>query len=168
MPKRLLPKRTLPKRSSTKPNPSLPKPSLPKPALPKASLPTRWGQSSTKAVSFRPFIPPTMMGKEFAAPDPLARLLEFMNDERLPPMTRVKIAAKIAPYFHPKLKPIPASAAPDYFGPSAPHDQADSFENSVQSAESLERYRLTFARLRAELALDPNLASASTAGRRRS
>ncbi|MDD1518397.1 hypothetical protein DAA51_31095 [Bradyrhizobium sp. WBAH10] len=124
------------------------------------------GQSFTKAVSFRPSITPTMMGKDVAALDPLARLLELMNDERLPRMTREKIAAKIAPYFHPKLKPIPASAAPDYFGPSAPHDQADSFENSVQSAESLERHRLTFGRLRAELALDPSLAS--TAGRRRS
>ncbi|MHC4052534.1 hypothetical protein [Bradyrhizobium sp. 25ACV] len=140
---------------------------MPKQALPKASLPTPSGQSSTKAFSFRPSITPTMIGKDFAAPDPLARLLEFMNDERLPRMTRERIAAKIAPYFHPKMKPIPASAAPDYFGPSAPYDQADSYENSAQSAESLERYRLKFARLRAELALDPGLASASKAGRRR-
>lgn len=109
-----------------------------------------------------------MIGKDFAAPDPLARLLEFMNDERLPPMTRQRIAATIAPYFHPRLKPIPASAAPDYFGPSAPHDRGAPYENSVQTAESLERYRLKFARLRAELALDPGLASASKAGRRRS
>jgi hypothetical protein len=111
---------------------------------------------------------PRMIPKEIAATDPLALLLEFMNDERLPPMAREKIAAKIAPYFHPKIKPIPASAAPDYFAPSASDDQADADDSSVQSAESLERYRLEFARLRAELALDPGLASASKPGQPKS
>ncbi|MGY8685009.1 hypothetical protein Q2941_45790 [Bradyrhizobium sp. UFLA05-153] len=145
----------------------MPKPSLPKGSLPKASLPKRSSQPSTKAFSFRPSMTPTIR-KEIAATDPLALLLEFMNDERLPRMARAKIAAKIAPYFHPKLTPIPASAAPDYVGPSASDDQADSGENSVQSAESVERYRLEFARLRAELARDAGLASASKSGRPKS
>jgi hypothetical protein len=109
-----------------------------------------------------------MIPKEIAATDPLELLLALMDDERLPLMARAKIAAKIAPYFHPKLKPIAASAAPGYFGPRARDYQAVDDDSSVQSAESLERYRLEFARLRAELALDPDLASASKPGRPRS
>ena len=73
-----------------------------------------------------------------------------------------KIAANIAPYFHPKLKPIAASAAPAYFGPNASDDQTDASDSSVQSAESLEQYRLEFARLRTGLALDPDSARAQT------
>src|SRR5437660_203416 len=128
----VVPKRSLPKRSSTRPSlpkPSLPKPSLPKGALPNASLPKRSSQPSSKAFSFRPSMTPTIR-KEIAATDPLALLLEFMNDERLPRMARANIAAKIAPYFHPKLKPIPASVAPDYFGPRDSDDQADTDDNS--------------------------------------
>ena len=109
-----------------------------------------------------------MIPKEIAASDPLEFLLELMNDEGLPIMARGKIAAKIAPYFHPKLKPIPANAAPGYFGPNASDNQADADDSSVQSAESLERYRLEFARLRAELAVDPDPASASKSGRPKS
>ena len=166
-----MPKRSLPKRSSPRPSlpkPSLPKPSLPKKSLPKASLPKPSSRSPTKPPGFSPSMTPTMIPKEIAALDPLEILLKYMNDETLSPMARVRIAAKAAPYFHPKLKPIPASAAPDYFGPSASDDQADADDSSVQSAESLERYREWFARLRAELALDPAPASASKPGRPRS
>jgi hypothetical protein len=109
-----------------------------------------------------------MIPKEIAALDPLEILLKYMNDETLSPMARVRIAAKAAPYFHPKIKPIPASAAPDYFRPSASDDQADADDNS-QSAESVEQHREWFARLRAEISgLDPDPASASKPGRRRS
>jgi hypothetical protein len=106
---------------------------------------------------------PMMIPKEIAALDPLEILHKYMNDETLSPMARVRIAAKAAPYFHPKLKPIPASAAPGYFGPSA-SDQADADDNSVQSAESVEQHREWFARWR----VDPDLWSARKPGRRRS
>jgi hypothetical protein len=108
---------------------------------------------------------PTMIPKEIAALDPLEILLKYMNDETLSPMAHVRIAAKAAPYFHPKIKPIPASAAPGHFGPSAPDDQAPANDSSVGSAESLERYKLEFARLRAEIS---GLTSASKPGRPRS
>jgi hypothetical protein len=43
--------------------------------------------------------------------DPLEYLLVAMNDERLTPMQQLAIAEKLAPYFHPKLKPISAEQA---------------------------------------------------------
>ena len=39
---------------------------------------------------------------------PLEHLLALMNDSSLSPMRRQAIARKLAPYFHPKLKPISA------------------------------------------------------------
>jgi hypothetical protein len=39
---------------------------------------------------------------------PLECLFNLMNDESLPRMQRQAIAKKLAPYFHPKLEPIPA------------------------------------------------------------
>jgi len=47
--------------------------------------------------------------------DPLVYLLEAMNDERVPQMKRDRIAKKIAPYFHPRLKPMPAEQAAAHF-----------------------------------------------------
>ena len=49
----------------------------------------------------------TYSGKE-QVPDgatPLSVMLEAMNDECLPAKERHRIAKKLAPYFHPKLKP---------------------------------------------------------------
>jgi hypothetical protein len=48
--------------------------------------------------------------------DPLEYLLDAMNDERLTLMQRGAIAKKLAPYFHPKLKPISAEQAAGNFG----------------------------------------------------
>src|SRR5215469_10105423 len=39
---------------------------------------------------------------------PLECLYNLMNDESLSRMQRQAIAKRLAPYFHPKLKPIPA------------------------------------------------------------
>jgi hypothetical protein len=37
---------------------------------------------------------------------PLEYMFELMNDERLSPMESQTIARTLAPYFHPKLKPL--------------------------------------------------------------
>ena len=66
--------------------------------------------------------------KRAAIEDPLEYLLKVMNDERVPRMQRQAIARKIAPYFHPKLKPVPPQSPAYAFATGAENSAADEAE----------------------------------------
>ena len=63
---------------------------------------------------------------------PLECLYNLMNDESLSRMQRQAIAKRLAPYFHPKLKPIP----PGQFSYDATDD-----EDAELAAQESERLR---------------------------
>jgi hypothetical protein len=63
---------------------------------------------------------------------PLECLYNLMNDESLSRMQRQAIAKRLAPYFHPKLKPIPAGQ----FSYNATED-----EDAELAAQESERLR---------------------------
>jgi len=67
---------------------------------------------------------------------PLAYLLYLMNDETVPDRQRGIIAAKIAPYCHPKLKRA-ANELPDTFI----ENDATGTEDGVSDADQRERIR---------------------------
>jgi hypothetical protein len=68
---------------------------------------------------------------------PLECLLDLMNDESLSRMQQLAIAKKLAPYFHPKLEPVPPGQL-SYS--SLPDDPADD-EDAELAAEERERIR---------------------------
>ena len=67
-------------------------------------------------------------------------LFELMNDETLPRMERQRIAVKLAPYFHPKLKRLRPGQVPyDYpFSRDDPTDNLDA-ESDVQQRERIRK-----------------------------
>ena len=71
--------------------------------------------------------------------DPLEHLLKAMNDERVPRMRRQAIARKIAPYFHPKLKPVPPESAAYACASTGSENWAD--DEAERSAAERQRIR---------------------------
>jgi hypothetical protein len=67
---------------------------------------------------------------------PIEALLDLMNDERLSHRQRDRIAKKLAPYFHPKLKSIPPEQLSYAF---TPNDQPD--EDAESAAQQREGVR---------------------------
>ena len=67
-------------------------------------------------------------------------LFELMNDETLPRMERQRIAVKLAPYFHPKLKRLRPGQVPyDYpFSRDDPTDNLDA-ESDAQQRERIRK-----------------------------
>ena len=67
-------------------------------------------------------------------------LFELMNDETLPRMERQRIAVKLAPYFHPKLKRLRPGQVPyDYpFRRDEPTDNLDA-ESDAQQRERIRK-----------------------------
>ena len=67
-------------------------------------------------------------------------LFELMNDETLPRMERQRIAVKLAPYFHPKLKRLRPGQVPyDYpFRRDEPTDNLD-VESDAQQRERIRK-----------------------------
>ena len=67
-------------------------------------------------------------------------LFELMNDETLPRMERQRIAVKLAPYFHPKLKRLRPGQVPyDYpFSRDEPTDNLDA-ESDAQQRERIRK-----------------------------
>jgi hypothetical protein len=68
---------------------------------------------------------------------PIERLLDLMNDEKLSRMQQLVIAKDLAPYFHPKPKPIPPEQLAYSFLPD--HQTGD--ENAESAAQQRERMR---------------------------
>ena len=66
---------------------------------------------------------------------PIDYLFDLMNDETVPDRQRDAIAEKIAPYFHPKLKRLPARELPDTF-------IADSIDTEVAVPDADRRKRI--------------------------
>ena len=92
--------------------------------------------------------------KSAALDDPIEYLFELMNDERLSRMQRVAIAKRIAPYYHPKLKRVPATSAPVI---STSSDVEDPTEDEAEMiAERPERIR-RFDGLRRERSDAPDI-----------
>jgi hypothetical protein len=60
---------------------------------------------------------------------PIELLLDLMNDERLSHRQRDRIAKKLAPYFHPKLKSIPPVS----------YDQTDEDAESAARREAVRK-----------------------------
>jgi hypothetical protein len=78
--------------------------------------------------------------KSAAPRDPLEYLLDMMNDERVSRMQRQAIAKKIAPYFHPKPKPVPPGAAAATFASTvAEHLTEDEVESVAARREPIRR-----------------------------
>ena len=69
---------------------------------------------------------------------PIERLLDLMNDEKLSRMQRGAIAEELAPYFHPKPKPIPQEQLPYSFLPDDPTNDDDA-ESAAQQRERVRK-----------------------------